>query len=212
MLTDKQKEIIDIVTGMVEEHFADEYSGHDFLHTKRVVRNAYELSESEGGDLFVIILAALVHDVDDKKLDVDRKGEFYYGRKILLSAGLDDKLTDVISDIVSSVSFSDGKECSSKEAMIVQDADRLDALGAVGIARCFAYGGNKKRQIYSLEDFEGNNMFSGTSSLSHFYTKLLKLENLMKTDTAKVYAHRRTAFMKLYLKEFYNEIGCEYVI
>ena len=81
MLTDKQKEIIDIVTGMVEEHFADEYSGHDFLHTKRVVRNAYELSESEGGDLFVIILAALVHDVDDKKLDVDRKGEFYYGRK-----------------------------------------------------------------------------------------------------------------------------------
>ncbi len=212
MLNDKQKEIIECIENQVKLHFTNDYSGHDYLHTKRVLQNALTLAESEGADVFTVMLAALLHDVDDIKLVADNYGEFYYCKKFLKTADVEEKVIIAVCEAVSSVSFSSSKSCSSIEAMIVQDADRLDALGAVGIARCFSYGGNKNRPIYTEEDFIGNNMQMSDSSISHFYQKLVKLEELMNTSAAKEEARIRTAYIKAYLKEFYRETNIEYVI
>lgn len=189
--------------------FSEDVSGHDFLHTLRVLDNACSIQKSVVGDSYIIVLSALLHDADDKKLFPESAKDNTNARKILQKYEVSEDDTETIIEIIRCVSFSSGIEAESTEAKVVQDADRLDALGAIGIARCFAYGASHGRSIYNEDDFIGNNMLGSDSGLAHFYQKLLKLESLMKTEYGKKEAGKRTAFLKEYLKHFYEETGCD---
>ncbi len=202
-MTKAEIEIIKNIEKDVRELFSGEFSGHDVLHTLRVVKNAKMLNEDGEGDGFIIILASLLHDADDRKLFPETAENNGNARKILEKNCVSEEITDRIIDIISFVSFSAGKIPDSIEGKIVQDADRLDAMGAVGIARCFAYGGNHNRPMYEEGDFSGEG--SGDSSIAHFYNKLLKLEGLMNTEKGMVEAEKRTAFLKIYLEYFKEE-------
>ncbi len=202
-MTKAEIEIIKSAEKDVRELFSGEFSGHDVLHTLRVVKNAKMLNVDGEGDGFIIILASLLHDADDRKLFPETAENNGNARKILEKNGVSEEITDRIIDIINSVSFTAGKIPDSIEGEIVQDADRLDAIGAVGIARCFAYGGNHSRPMYEEGDFSGEG--SGNSSVAHFYNKLLKLEGLMNTEKGRAQAEKRTAFLKTYLDLFKEE-------
>lgn len=202
-MTENELEIIKNVEKDIRELFSGEFSGHDVLHTLRVVKNAIMLNEDGEGDEFIIILACLLHDADDRKLFPETAENNCNARKISEKNGVSREITDRIIDIVNSVSFSSGKTPDSLEGKIVQDADRLDATGAVGIARCFAFGGNHSRPIYEEGDFSSEG--SGESSIAHFYSKLLKVEGLMNTKKGREEAEKRTAFLKTYLERFKEE-------
>ena len=191
--------------------FSEDVSGHDFLHTLRVMNNACCIQKKVGGDRYIIFLSALLHDADDKKLFPHTAGEYPNARKIMEKYKVSEDDQKSIIKIIESVSFSDGKETESLEAEIVQDADRLDALGAIGIARCFSYGAAHGRSIYLEEDSDSEKIQSGSSGIAHFHQKLLLLENMMKTPYGKEEAHKRTLFMKEYLKHFSEETGCDVI-
>ncbi len=199
-----ENRIIGNVKNEVRQLFCNEFSGHDMLHTLRVVNNAEALHRSHGGDSFIITLAALLHDADDKKLSPDTYKNKDNARKILYKNGISEEDTERIIGIISTVSFSDGIEAETIEAKIVQDADRLDALGAIGIARCFAYGGSHGRAIYTEDDLTGDSIQSD-SSISHFYKKLLKLSHMMQTAEGRKEAEKRTAFISSFLERFIRE-------
>jgi uncharacterized protein len=198
--------------GFVRELFENDNSGHDWWHIYRVRNLALKLSETEGGNRFLIEMAALLHDVDDWKLiksEKDKKVASW-----LKKLKVDTKETKQILEIIDQVSFKGAgvqNRASTTEAQIVQDADRLDAIGAIGIARAFAYGGNKGRPIYLPEinpeihmDFESYK--NGTSpSINHFYEKLLLLKNRLNTKTAIEIAKKRHKFMEEFLKQFFLE-------
>lgn len=195
------KEILASTQEYIKHIFLREGTGHDYYHIERVVINARKILETEKADSFIVELAAWLHDLGDHKLHhgVDRSEE-------LITAYLDrldltPPLISRIVEIVSQVSFSKGNKPTSIEAQIVQDADRLDAIGAIGIARCFAYGGNKNRIIYSPKAEEQKD-----SSIQHFYDKLFKLKDLMNTESAKRIANHRHTFMESYINEFYEEV------
>ena len=178
----------------IEELFRDRADGHDAGHTFRVYRNAMKIaSRHEGCDTAVVSLAALLHDADDPKLfhTVDNAN----ARRFLAEEKIGDDKADRICGVINAVSFSRNRDRKpdTLEAMIVQDADRLDALGAVGIARTFAYGGEKGR---SMED-----------SVAHFHEKLLLLKDLMNTDEARAMAEERHAFLEAFLREYGKETG-----
>jgi uncharacterized protein len=192
-----------------------EGSGHDWWHIVRVVNNALNITKEENGDPFIIELAALLHDIGDHKLHGGKTGM----EKILIPQFLENfeiskELSDTVVRIVSEVSYKGaGVETpvSSIESAIVQDADRLDAIGAIGIARTFAYGGAKSREIYNPDikpemhdSFE--NYKSGTApTINHFYEKLLLLKDRMNTDSAKKIAQERHTYMQSFLEQFYSE-------
>lgn len=184
---------------------ADDFSGHDFMHSFRVMKNAEMICEKEGGNLFLILIASLLHDVDDKKISPLTFCDKTNARNLLLKYNFNQYDTEFVLKIIDSISFSHGSEPDSLEARIVQDADRLDALGAIGIARCFAYSGNKSIAIYNKDDLSGCTGGSDTA-ISHFYDKLFKLSGLMKTESGRRIAEKRTDFIKLYLDEFLSEI------
>lgn len=123
--------------------FSSDFSGHDFQHTIRVLKNAEYIQKQEGGDLYTIILASLLHDVDDKKISPETYENKDNARRFLKMIDAENEVINDVLEIISSVSFSDGKKPLTIEGKIVQDADRLDAIGAIGVARCFAYGGSK---------------------------------------------------------------------
>lgn len=202
-MTKNEIEIIKNVVRDISELFSGDFSGHDVLHTFRVMKNASELNSDGQGDEFIIILSCLLHDTDDRKLFPETAENNVNARKILGKYGVSPEITDRIIDIINSVSFTSGSVPESIEGKIVQDADRLDAIGAVGIARCFSYGGNHNRPMYEVGDFSGEG--SGESSVSHFYNKLLKLESLMNTERGREEAVKRTAFLKEFLLNFKNE-------
>ena len=184
-LIEKTKEYI---TGL----FNNNCGGHDVGHTLRVYRNAMEIAERElACDKEIVALAALLHDADDHKL-FDTKDN-YNARSFLKSHHYPVDRMDQICEVINAVSFSrnKGKHPESIEAMIVQDADRLDAMGAIGIVRTFAYGGEHGR---SLED-----------SVQHFYDKLLLLKDGLNTDTAKEMAEKRHDYLLSFLKELEEE-------
>ena len=186
-----------------EERLFDELgTGHDYFHIERVVINARKIVEKEDADSFLVELAAWVHDIGDYKLHggVDKSEELITA--YLKTLDLDDTLISKINEIVSQVSFSKGNEPTSIEAKIVQDADRLDAIGAVGIARCFAYGGSVGSILFNPLDRSENN-----SSIQHFYDKLFKLKDLMHTETAKKIAEERHEYMKGFVQQFYREVN-----
>lgn len=197
----ENKEILIKAQEYIKETFLKEGTGHDYYHIERVVTNARRILQTEQANSFTVQLAAWLHDLGDKKLNngIDKSEELI--SSFLKSLAVEQSIIDRVIEIVSQVSFSKGNKPSSIEAEIVQDADRLDAIGAIGIARCFAYGGSKNRILYSPDEKEKEN-----SSIQHFYDKLFKLKGLMNTESAKLIAAKRHLFMEEYIAEFYREV------
>ncbi|MFL6562224.1 MAG: HD domain-containing protein [Bacillus sp. (in: firmicutes)] len=198
----------------VRNELGEDATGHDWFHVDRVRRNALHIcKEEKAGEAFVIEMAALLHDIPDEKLnDSIEKGEEKLD-SFLQTIPLADKDKEHIKQIIATISFKGGKHTllSSIEAEIVQDADRLDAIGAIGIARAFAYGGKKGQPIYdpsikvrdemSLEEYRKGK----STSIHHFYEKLLKLKDLLNTATARKMAEGRQQMMETFLEQFYQE-------
>lgn len=206
-----QNELIARAAEYVKEKFENEYSGHDWFHTLRVFKTATRIAEAEGADLVTVQLAALLHDVDDRKLSPETYENKANARRFLTENKVDDGKTDEICRIIGEISFSEGCVPSTLEGKCVQDADRLDAIGAVGIARAFAYGGNHNRLMYHPDIAPNPNMSkeeyvkSNSTTVNHFYEKLFKLTDMMNTETAKSIARERDAYMKDFIAEFLNE-------
>lgn len=197
-----KNEILKEVKSYIRKTFLEEGTGHDYFHIERVVTNARKIVEKENADPFLVELAAWVHDIGDYKLHggVDKSEELI--TKYLKSLDLEESLITKVNEIVSQVSFSKGNKPTTIEAEIVQDADRLDAIGAVGIARCFAYGGSVGNILFNPEDNSKN-----ASSIQHFYDKLFQLKELMNTETAKAIAEDRHVFMEDFVQQFYKEVN-----
>lgn len=177
----------------VSELLGKNSGGHDAAHSLRVYKNALKIAENEPGcDLIVVSLASILHDVDDHKIFENENNE--NARAFLTSKGISSGQIEEICNVINSVSFSQnrGKKPTTIEGMIVQDADRLDAMGAIGIARTFAYGGEHGRSI--------------EESIQHFYDKLLLLKDELNTDTAKGIASKRHVFLESYINEIKEEI------
>ncbi|MBQ6174479.1 MAG: HD domain-containing protein [Clostridia bacterium] len=193
--------------------FAGDSSGHDWWHTRRVWRLALHLAEAEGADPLIVQLAALLHDADDAKLSPETSAEKLRARRFLEAEGLPEETIRRILHIIGQVSYkgSDSETPDSIEGMCVQDADRLDAIGAVGIARTFAFGGSRGRAIWDPDEQprtelnERNYRSGGGCTVNHFYEKLLLLKDLMNTPAARRMAEARHRFMEQYLDEFYAE-------
>ncbi len=205
------REILSDIENRVKTQCKNDSSGHDWTHVDRVRKNALKIAETEGGDLFVIELAALLHDVEDWKSDNKNKG---IAGEWLKEAGADDKTINKINSIISKISFKgidNDDRMGTVEGKIVQDADRLDAIGAIGVIRCFAYGATHGIPIYDPEIKPNTNLseeaFKKSPSINHFYEKLLLLKDRMNTETAKRMAEDRHEFMELFLKHFYKEWG-----
>lgn len=194
-------DIIEKCKEFVKNRLKDDKSGHDWHHTLRVFENALDIVKKEGTtvDLTVIKLGALFHDVADYKFgysDEDRKNII---KNALGKYNLSEEQVNHIIYIANNTSFSKGKPLETLESKIVQDADRLDALGAIGIARAFTYGGFLKRDIYNID--------GDKDTISHFYEKLLKLKDLMNTEAGKKEAFQREQFMVTFLKQFFKEVN-----
>lgn len=213
MLT--QQEIIAKTEAYVKSLLSGEGSGHDWWHILRVWNNARTIASNEQADLFIVELAALLHDVGDHKF---HKGDETVGPRMaedwLTKLQVNPDIIEQVTTIIKELSFKGAgtsSTMSSIEGCIVQDADRLDAIGAIGIARTFAYGGHKNREIYNPEiSPELHNTFeayknSTAPTINHFYEKLLLLKDRMHTQTARQMAEQRHHYMQLYLEQFYAE-------
>ncbi len=210
-----KEEIISVVKEFVKNECYNDSTGHDWYHIQRVHNNAMLINKKENADEFIITIIVLMHDLYDHK--------FYNGN-------IEEKLSETLKelDIYNYISRNDIENiiysCAnlgfsaniaeqkelSVEGKIAQDADRLDAIGAIGIARTFAYGGKKGNPIY---DFSNNELVNeeeykqkgSKTSISHFYDKLLKIKDLMNTDTAKIIAKERHKYLEDFLQEFFDE-------
>lgn len=210
----KEKIIVE-AEKMVYSKLLNEQTGHDWFHVERVTKNAIEIGNKEGANLFVIRLAALFHDLADDKVVENEEEGLKSIESWLNSQKVSKTDTDHILRIIQTISFKGGnfKKLESLEAKVVQDADRLDAIGAIGIARCFVYSGSTGRSIYdpnlairdkmSVEEYRNGQ----SSAIHHFYEKLLKLKDLMNTKTGYEIAEQRHQFMESFLEQFYKEIG-----
>ena len=180
----------------------------------RVYHLAMRIAEQENADMLIVQLAALLHDVDDVKLSPETHDTKKNAVRFMKNSGVDDKVIASVCKIIDEVSFvgTDSVVPSTLEGKCVQDADRLDAIGAIGIARTFAYGGSKGRRIHDPDIKPMTNMNKAdynqnhnSTSINHFYEKLLLLKDMMNTETAKKMAMHRQAVMKEYLVEFMAE-------
>jgi len=215
-----KKQIIKLTAEYIKRKTTGEATGHDWWHTYRVWKNAVLIGKHEKVDLFVVELSALLHDIADYK---NNNGDDQIGPKsarIWLSKfGLDEKTISQVCGIVAAtyydMNFKNNKlkdVLKSKEAEVVWDADKLDATGAMGVARNFTYGGSINREIYNpeikpkkiYESFEQYKYYKGTT-INHFYEKTLLLKDLMNTKTAKKIANKRHEFIKNFLEEFFKE-------
>lgn len=211
-----QEEIIKKTAEHAKKVLGGESSGHDWWHVFRVWKMAVRIAKAEKDiDLFVVELAALLHDIADHKF---YGGDLTIGPRRasewLLSLNVSSEIVDHVATIISQVSFKGAKiatPMSTKEGMIVQDADRLDAIGAIGIARTFAYGGNKGNEMYNpaiktqMHDSPEKYLNSKGTTINHFYEKLLLLKDRMNTNTGKQIAEQRHVYMQQYLDCFFNE-------
>jgi uncharacterized protein len=207
-------EIIQKTERFIESEFRSEGSGHDWFHVDRVRKMALRIGEQEGCDLFIVEMAALLHDLDDWKLNGTESQNGSKTMKWLGIIELEAEIALHILKITEQVSFKGAgieTPVQSIEAAVVQDADRLDAIGAIGIARTFTYGGHKSRLIYDpsispvmhddFQEYKNNT----APTINHFYEKLLLLKDRMNTDTARAIAEQRHQFMNDYLSQFYEE-------
>lgn len=199
----------------VKAQLATAEGGHDWFHTQRVYNNALQIAKNEKVDLFIVSLGALLHDIADSKF---YNGDETIGPKIarefLFKLNVDSQAIEHVVNIIKNISFKGGNEVqtfSSNELDVVQDADRLDAIGAIGIARCFNYGGFKNRQLYNPDKNPNLSMTkaeykaSTAPTINHFYEKLLLLKDKMNTKTGKQMASKRHDYMVTFLDEFYKE-------
>ncbi len=207
-------EIIKKTEEFVRDVLKNETTGHDWYHIERVWKNALLIQKQEGaGNLFVIEMAALLHDIPDEKINDSEEAGWQRLNGFIHSLGIPESVVEHIIDCIESVSFKGGRaiDLKSIEAKIVQDADRLDALGAIGVARTFAFGGKKEHPLYDPEiavrvQMTNEEYRNGkSSSIHHFYEKLLKLKDLMNTTAAREIAEQRHQFMEEFLKQFYKE-------
>ena len=209
--TDLIKKTADFVKSALD----DAEGGHDWFHIERVWNNAKLIAKEEEVDMLIVELGALLHDIADAKF---HNGDETVGpekaRNFLNSLSVDEKITHHIINIIENISFKGGnfkQTFNSKELEVIQDADRLDALGAIGIARAFNYGGFKNRALFNpnikpnlrqtKEEYKKND----APTINHFYEKLLLLKDKMNTETGKKIAANRHQFMEIYLQQFYEE-------
>ena len=212
-----QKRIIDNATEYIRSFFASDFTGHDFQHSMRVMRTATEIAVSEGADIFICQLSALLHDVDDRKLSPHTSENLDNARAFLVSQAVAEDMIERICSIIKQISFkgSDSVVPDTLEGKCVQDADRLDALGAIGIARAFAYGGAHNRAMYDSEIKPSVNMneqeyfASQGTTINHFYEKLFLLKDMMNTECAKKIAQHRHDFMIDFVDEFLRDWNIE---
>jgi uncharacterized protein len=207
--------LIQSIKDKIKSEFASEATGHDWHHIFRVYSNACFIQEKEGGDRLIVELAALLHDISDHKFNggkLNEGGEIAF--QLLIDHGCEVEIANKIKNIIDNVSYKGANVLENKlsiEGQIVQDADRLDALGAIGIARAFAFGGNRNRPIYepsftptlhnSFEEYAN----SKSHTINHFYEKLLLLRDRLHTDTAKIMGEERHKYMEQFLEQFYKE-------
>ena len=202
-----EKHTAEAALAFARELFRGDASGHDFFHTLRVYKTAMAIQSVEGGDGEVVALAAILHDVDDPKLF---SGAGYPNATAFLA---DHLKAGAILDAISTVSFKGGDAAPPRapEGMIVQDADRLDAIGALGIARAFAYGGSRGRALHDPDVpprahmTEAEYRASESTTVNHFHEKLFKLKSLMNTAEGKRRAESRDLYMRGFLEEFLRE-------
>lgn len=207
------EQLVQNATKFIKEIFQNDFSGHDFFHSMRVYRTAMKIAQAEHADMEVVALAALLHDVDDRKLSPMTAEKKENAARFMCSQNVSESEIRQVCQIIDEVSFkgTDSVRPSTPEGKCVQDADRLDALGAIGIARTFAYGGNHNRAIYDPELPPRTAMnqvqyySSKSTSLNHFYEKLFLLEGMMNTETGKAIARKRTQYMQQFVDEFLNE-------
>ena len=207
--------VIDNTILFVKNKLQNAEAGHDWFHIERVYRNSLLIANEEECDLEVVKLAALLHDIADSKFnDGDESIGPKTARKFLEKENISQETINHVVAIIENISFKGGnfeKKFTSKELEIVQDADRLDAIGAIGIARTFNYGGFKNRQLYNPEIAPQLKMTkeeyknSEAPTINHFYEKLLLLKDKMNTETGKKIAQERHRFMELFLSQFYAE-------
>ena len=207
------EQLVQNATKFIKEIFQNDFSGHDFFHSMRVYRTAINIAEAEHADLEVVALAALLHDADDRKLSPTTAEKKEDAARFMRSQNVPESEIRQVCQIIDEVSFkgTDSVRPSTPEGKCVQDADRLDALGAIGIARTFAYGGNHNRAIYDPElpprtaMNQAQYYSSKSTSLNHFYEKLFLLEGMMNTEAGKAIARKRTQYMQQFVDEFLNE-------
>lgn len=207
-------EIIQKTADFIAREFESESSGHDWFHINRVRKMAIRIGSEEGSDPFITEMAALLHDLDDWKMTGSESHFPENAKKWLSDLNVEAVISSRILNVIDEVSFKGaGVETPARtvEAAVVQDADRLDAMGAVGIARTFAYGGHKNRLIYDPAvppvihaDFSSYKK-STAPTINHFFEKLLLLKDRMNTKTAKSIAEKRHIFMENYLEQFFDE-------
>lgn len=209
-----KKQLIETTEVYVKQEMGHDATGHDWFHVDRVRNNALHICRLEhAGDPFIIEMAALLHDISDEKLNESLEEGEAKLEGFLNSILITNETKQHIKEIIETISYRGGKktELATIEAKIVQDADRLDAIGAIGIARAFAYGGKKGQSIYdpavnvreemTLEEYRRGK----SSSVHHFYEKLLKLKDLLNTETAKEMAESRHQMMETFLEQFFQE-------
>lgn len=206
-------DIIENALSFVEEFFEKEFSGHDYFHTLRVFKTATRIALAEQADLQTVQLAALLHDVDDRKLSPQTCENKTNARRFLRENGVNTETIQQICQIIGEISYA-GKDSVvpvTLEGKCVQDADRLDAIGAIGIARAFAYGGHHNRlmhhpdippkQAMSKEEYYNHQ----STTVNHFHEKLFLLADMMNTPTAQALAAQRHRYMQDFIAEFMDE-------
>jgi uncharacterized protein len=211
----EEQKVIDACILFVKEELQNSEKGHDWWHIERVWRTSRLIAETEPTDRFVVELAALLHDVADSKFHAgDEEIGPQKAEVFLQSQGVQPNVIEHVVEIIRHISFKGGNNVpvfSSPELKVVQDADRLDAIGAIGIARAFHYGGFKNRLLYDPNIRPNLNMTkeeykkSDAPTINHFYEKLLLLKDRMNTPTGKALAAKRHMFMEQFLEEFMEE-------
>ncbi|MFL1894282.1 HD domain-containing protein [Aquimarina sp. 2-A2] len=208
-------EVIEQTVAFVKETLIGAEGGHDWFHIERVYKNALRIAKDENVDPFIVALGALLHDIADSKF---HNGDETVGpqkaKEFLTALEVAPEVIDHVVKIINNISFKGGntkQQFKSPELDVIQDADRLDAIGAIGIARCFNYGGFKNRGLYDPEIAPNLSMSkeeyknSEAPTINHFYEKLLLLKDRMNTETGSRLAHNRHIYMEGYLKQFYDE-------
>ncbi len=210
------KELVQITKDFVKAELKNAEGGHDWFHTERVFNNAIHIAKNENVDIDIVALASLLHDIADSKF---HNGDETIGPRkastFLIKNNVDSVIIEHVIQIIENMSyknsFDEDRKFDSKELQVVQDADRLDAIGAIGIARCFNYGGFKNRALHNPEIKPNLNMTkdeykkSKGPTINHFYEKLLLLKDQMNTPTGKKMAQGRHDYMVRFLDQFYNE-------
>ena len=206
-------DIVEKALVFTEEFFKQDYSGHDYFHTLRVFRMATGLAEKEQADVKIVQLAALLHDVDDRKISPLTCAEKTNARRFLAENQIPEETVEKICRIIEEISYA-GKDSvvpESLEGKCVQDADRLDAIGAIGIARAFAYGGSHNRFMHhpdikpKIQMSKAEYHSSNSTTVNHFYEKLFLLADMMNTPTAREIAKVRNRYMQDFIAEFLAE-------